>query len=73
MLTSEVHSRSIHYFDKYLDHAHAGENFEQNRMRTTQNFELFDKKWLTIFGKALTPFWKTFLLLKQLFDAQLLT
>ena len=30
------------------------------------------KKWLTIFGKVLTPFWKTFLwlnMLKQLFDA----
>ena len=37
-------------------------NFEQNRMdRTIQNFELFDKNWLTIFDKVLTPFWKTFL------------
>ena len=36
--------------------------FEQNRMvGTVQNFELFDKKWLTIFDKLLTPFWKTFL------------
>ena len=39
--------------------------FEQNRMvQTTQNFELFDKKprfFKTIFDKALTPFWKTFL------------
>ena len=44
--------------------------FEQNCMvRTIQNFELFDKKWLTIFDKVLTPFWKTFLWLKQLFDA----
>ena len=35
--------------------------FKQNRMiRTIQNFELFDKKWL-IFDKVLTPFWKTFL------------
>ena len=48
--------------------------FEQNRMvQTIQNFELFDKKWLTIFDKVLTPFWKTFLWLKQLFDAKLLT
>ena len=47
--------------------------FEQNRMvRTIQNFVLFDKKWLTIFDKMLTPFWKTFLLLKQLFDAKTL-
>ena len=31
--------------------------FEQNRMvRTIQNFELFDKKWLTIFDNVLTPF-----------------
>ena len=37
-------------------------NFEQNRMvRTIQNFELFDKKWLTVFDKVSTPFWKTFL------------
>ena len=39
--------------------------FEQNRrVQTTQNFELFDKKrvfFKTIFDKALTPFWKTFL------------
>ena len=47
--------------------------FEENRMfRTVQSFELFDKKWLTIFDKVLTPFWKTFLYLKQLFDAELL-
>ena len=45
--------------------------FEQNRMYPTkQNFELFDKKWLTIFDNVLTPFWKTFLWLKQLFDAK---
>ena len=47
--------------------------FEQIRMvQTAQNFELFDKKWLTIFGKVLTPFWKMFLWLKQLFDVKLL-
>ena len=46
--------------------------FEQNRIvRTTQNFELFVKKWLTISDKVLTPLWKTFLYLKQLFDAKL--
>ena len=43
-------------FDKYLDHMLV--KFEQNRMvRTVQHFELFDKKWLTIFDKVLTPFW----------------
>ena len=47
-------------FDKYLDHALV--KFEQNRMaRTIQNFELYDKKCLTIFDKVLTPFCKTFL------------
>ena len=47
--------------------------FEQNHMvRTIQNYVLFDKKWLTVFDKVLTPFWKMFLLLKQLFDAKLL-
>ena len=36
--------------------------FEQTGMvQTVQNFELYDKKWLTIFGKVLMPFWKTFL------------
>ena len=46
--------------------------FEQNCMvQTIQNFELFDKKWLTIFDQVLTPFWKMFLSLKQLFDAKL--
>ena len=45
---------------------------EQNRMiQTIQNFELFYKKWLTTFDKALMLFWKTYLHLKQLFDARL--
>ena len=47
-------------FVKYLDHMLV--KFEQNCMvRTVQNFELFDKKWLTIIDKVLTPFWKRFL------------
>ena len=47
-------------FDKYLDHMLV--KFEQDRMvRNIQNTELFDNKWLTIFDKVLTPFWKTFL------------
>ena len=52
-------------FGKYLDHVLV--EFEQ-----IPNFDLFDKKCLTIFDKVLTPFWKTFLWLKQLFDAKLL-
>ena len=53
--------KSLHtLFDMYLDYKLV--KFEQNRMfRNIQNFKLFDKKWLTIFDKALTPFWKTFL------------
>ena len=46
--------------------------FEQNiQVQTTPNFELFDQKmdFQTIFDKTLTPFWKMFLLLKQLFNA----
>ena len=36
--------------------------FEQNRIvQNIQNFDLFDKKWLSIFDKVLTPFWKMFL------------
>ena len=60
--------KSLHtLFDKYLDYMLV--KFDQNRMvRTVQNFDLFDEKWLTIFDKGLTPFWKTFLCLKQLFD-----
>ena len=53
--------KSVHtLFVKHLDHILV--NFEQNRtVRTIENFELFDKKWLTIFDKALTPFWMMFL------------
>ena len=67
-----VAGKSLHIlFDKYLDHVLV--KIEQNRMvRTIQIFELFDQKWLTIFYKVLTHFWKTFLWLKQLFDAKLL-
>ena len=56
--------------DKYLDHTLV--KFEQNPMVGIYNFKLFDKKGLTIFDKVLTPFWKTLLWLKQLFDAKLL-
>ena len=51
--------------------------FEHNRLvQTKRNFELFDKKTgflKTIFDEALTPFWKTFPLLKQLFNAKLVS
>ena len=52
---------SLHtLFDKYLYQMLV--KFEQNRMvQTIQNFVLFDRKWLTIFDKVSTPFWKTFL------------
>ena len=50
--------------------------FEQNCMvQTTQYFEIFDKKprfFKTIFDKMLVPFLKTFLQLKQFFNAKLL-
>ena len=53
---------------------------KKNRMvRTKRIFELFDKKkkkkerfFITILEKELTPFWKTFLGLKLLFNAKLL-
>ena len=58
-------------FDKYLDQMLV--KFEQNCMVwTVQNFEFFDKKWLSIFDKVLMPVWKTFLWLNQLLDAKLL-
>ena len=61
-------------FDKYLDHMLVTVKIKQNRMvQTIQNFVLFDKKWLTIFDKVLTPFWKKFLWLKQFFVAKILT
>ena len=60
----------MHYLIKYLDHMMV--KFEQNNMvQNIQNFELFDKKWFTIFDKVSMPFWKTFLWLKQFFDANL--
>ena len=50
--------------------------FEQNRtVQTTRNFELFVKKtgfFISIFDKELTPFLKTFVSLKLLFNAKLL-
>ena len=59
--------KSLHtLFDKYLNRMLV--KFEQNRMvQNIPNFELFDKK--KIFDKVLTPFWKSSMYLKQLFDA----
>ena len=53
--------KSLHkLFGKYLDNMLA--KFEQNCMLgNIKNFQLFGKKWSTIFEKVLTPFWKTFL------------
>ena len=64
--------KSLHIlFDKYLDYMLV--KFEQNRMvGIIQNFVFFDKKWLKIFDKVLTPLWKTFLRLKLLLDAKIL-
>ena len=67
--------KSLHtFFTKCLYHMLV--KFEQIRIvQTTRNFELFDKKLgflKTTFDKALTPFWKTFLQLNQLSNAQLL-
>ena len=44
--------KSLHtLFDKYLNHKLV--KYEQNRMvQTAQNFELFDKKWLTFLTKC---------------------
>ena len=62
--------------DKYLNHMLV--KFEQNRRSYgsnfrlyTQNVELFDKKWLIIFDKALTPILEDVSVMKQLFDAKL--
>ena len=52
---ADIGSLKSTLFDKYLDHMLV--KFELNCMgRTIHNFELFDKKWLTIFDKVLTPF-----------------
>ena len=55
----------------YLDHVLA--KFEPSRMvRIAQNFELFDTEpslLTTILDRVLTPFCKTFLYLKQLFNS----
>ena len=66
-------SKYLHILvDRYFVHLLV--KCEQNHIMvwSIQNLELFDQKWLTILGKVLTSFWKTFLWLKQLLDAKLL-
>ena len=67
-----VSLESLHTLvDKYLDNMLV--EFEQKRVVwIIKIFVLFDKNWLTIFDKVLTPFWKTVLWLKQLSDAEIL-
>ena len=62
--------KSFHtLFGKYLDHMLV--KFKQNRtIRTIQNFELYDKKWLISFAKVFMSFWNSFLRMKQLFDGK---
>ena len=71
MLTLEAKGLSIHY----LMSIWTTYWWNLNKIvwsRTIQNFAFFDRKWLTIFDRVLTPFWKMFLWLKQLFDAKIL-
>ena len=61
------------YIIWYVFGPHAGEIKQNCTVQTKWNLELFDKKtgsFKTIFDKALTLFWKTFLWLKQLFSAK---
>ena len=80
MLTLEFSLKSLHtlLFDKYLDNLLV--KFEQSKLYGpyyTKFWAFWQKKkkkkkkkgvLKTIFDTALTPFWKTFLELKQLFD-----
>ena len=50
---------------------HAGEVWTKLNVPNNTIFWTSDKKWLIIFDKALTSFWKSFLQLKHLFDAKL--
>ena len=53
---------SVNSLHALFDLDHMLVKFEQSCIvRNIQNFELFGKKWLTIFEKVLTPFWKRFL------------
>ena len=57
--------KSLHtLFDKYFDHIRV--KFEQNRNTKYPEF------WGKNGGKVLTPFWKTFLWHKQMFDVKVL-
>ena len=53
---------SVKSLHTLFDKVHMLVKFEQNHMvQAIQNFVLFDKKWLAIFEKVSTPFWKMFL------------
>ena len=72
MLTLEEYSLSI-IWQVGLFGPHAGEIWTKSYGPNHTKFCAFwQKKWLTIFDKVLTPCWKTFLWLKQLFDAKIL-
>ena len=68
MLTLKVESLSIHY----LVSIWTTNWWNLNKIVWSEPYKILcflTKKWLTIFDKVLTPFWKTFLWLKQLLDA----
>ena len=66
--------KSLHtFFDMYLDNML--KKFESNFMVQNYKIRAFSIKpdfLKTIFDKALRPFWKTFLLLKELFNGDVL-
>ena len=71
MLTLEVLSLSIYYLISIW--TTCWQNLNKIVWSVPYKILCFlTKKWLTIFDKKLTPFWKTFLWLKQLFDAKIL-
>ena len=73
-------SRNSKFFGWYLRwftpyffvRPHAGEIWTKFYGPNRTKFFNFDKKMVTNFDKVLTPFWKTFLWLKQLIDAKIL-
>ena len=64
------------YIIRYVFGQHAWKFKPTRTAKNVQNFELFEEKKTgflkTIFVKALLPFFKTLLSLKQLFDGKLL-
>ena len=72
IMTLKVLSRFIHYLISIWTTCW----WNLNKIVWTELYKILifltKKKWLTIFYKVLTPFWKMFLWMKQLFDARLL-